>query len=191
MSCKETIKKKKKFIGKELSSKESNALIFNNLTITEDCGTRDQALMTLRNVRKIFSSEVTDSGLKTKFTKAWKGNKTHGLVDNSYSDIQIKLKHVDFARINCALLNPDKEFKDLTSDAATNRYCERFIKLNIEYDNLDQEAVKTKLSSIKVASVDIEFVLNKLNLFKLIQENNNFFVLVQFFDAIIATAPFR
>jgi len=108
-----------------LNGNESYSLMFNCLTTREDSwlpgmdGTKDQALMTLRNAfdETISTSETKSEALRSKFTNALKGKKC-GLNMSSYHEIQIKLKQVDLAGIRSAVFNPDKEFRDLTRETA-------------------------------------------------------------------------
>ena len=211
----------------KLSNSATYCLALNHLTTREDNGTRDQAIQTLKNV---FDNKCLDT--------------------STYSDIRLKLKQVDLDRIQSALFNQNKEFKDLTKDAAyaklkeqrsywnafrvTNSYdadmtitsndarklkkefknrqlndlliivdeqassdtnlrfdivikkaneneinrhfqpnglSPKGIKLSVDFDNLGDETVKAKLKTIKARSVNIEMVLSKANLLKLINDN--------------------
>ena len=149
----------------EMSSKKSYSLIFNHLTSRVDGmiplmdGTIDQALITLH---KAFdkSLEETKASFTSKVTNAFKG-KAASLNNDCYSDIQLKLKQVDLARINCALFNPDKEFKDLTRESALTKLKEessyghawfgtRSLSANLRITSIDERQLEKKFEDKQI-----------------------------------------
>ena len=265
---------KNAFVGDDLklNSKQSYSLTFNHLTRREDCGTKDQAVLTLENATN-KRLEQTDNEARSKLDKVRSKNKAQCLDKNSYSDIKIKLKQVDWDSIKSTLFNPDKEFKDLTKEAAIMKLkeertycnalhltssfktnlqvisteevnvkkefedkqinelleiiedqpsedtrlrfhivikksnenkinklfkssCKKPLSLDIDFENLDHDATKAKLSSIKAKLIHLQLILNKLNLLTLLKDNGKIescklFVTENLFDKVNRVELFR
>ena len=116
------------FKGKvlKLGNNESYSIIFNSLTTREDSmtpftdGAEDQASITVTNAFRTISlpNEATKRSLRSRLKKRILGDKVCVLLDRSmYTDIRIKLRQTDLARIT-TLFNPDKTFEDLTRETA-------------------------------------------------------------------------
>jgi len=138
--------------------------------------TRKTAIATLKEERSYWHA----SGLGDSHD----ANLTISSIDERKLNLEFKnkkindvIKIIDHQKLSDAALRFDIVIKQGNQNKINKLFMSNGrspgkIELNIDFDNLSRDVAKAKLSSIEAESFDIEFVLNKSELLRLIQSND-------------------
>lgn len=112
--------------GLEWKKNRIYQLTFNDLTAREDLGNLDQAKETIDEASKVFEGKTGLNKLKSYLQKANKED------NKKSSQLRLRLKQMNLDRIK-TLLNVNKEFEELTCDAAISKLRDHSTFLNKIY----------------------------------------------------------